>query len=319
MRTKHLPFQLEEKTGGAFVVQGLAGGILLGYIFVMSIPIFYPHPANFEIVFYAYPVMAVTGVLGLIKAIPLGGMYHITGIRMRLPVRILVGTIGSTLFLSIFFYKEFAADPRLLLTVAKWCFLISLPIAMLVGSRVRPWRIFTYWRVTFRENGIKERLSSSGIFALGGVLPLRLLSIGGLSIWILATAAAWSTGVKDLTQFVAFYIVPLTYFAVSAYLTFSSPSQFVLLASGLLLNLLIIYISLVGHGAYPQSTWTTGYTPTALAIADAVFIGAWIAFVITRFVVEPKHFLPAGLGALLKSRIKHNHHCLGSRFVEWRT
>lgn len=55
MRAKHLPFQIEDTTNGTFVVQGLAGGILLGFILVIAVPMAYPHPANFDFVFYAWP------------------------------------------------------------------------------------------------------------------------------------------------------------------------------------------------------------------------------------------------------------------------
>ena len=316
MRANSLPFQLEQNTGGAFALQGLAGGMLLGFILTVALLIAYPHPTNILIVLYIYPIMGFTGLFGLIKSIPLGFMYHVFGIRMRAPVRVAASTITLTLIASYFAYRPFE-DPQTLATIAGFCFLISLPTALLVGSRVRPWEILTYWRVTFTKNGIKESLRSSGILAIGGVLPLRLLSLGGLGIWIVATAASWSNGERDLTKLVLFYVVPLTYFVVSAYLTFNSPSQFVLLAIGLVLNLPISYMSLFGYTIFPEGYWNHE-TPTFLAIADAIFVSAWVAFVATQFVVEPKNFLPAGARGYLKAHDKQDHDCLGSRFLEWR-
>lgn len=317
MRTRSLPFQLEQKTGGAFVVQGLAGGMLTGFLFIVGSMIAFPHPTNIFIVFYMYPIMLATGVCGLIKSLPLGAMHHIWGFRMRAPVRIATGTISLTLFASCFSYQHYDNDPWLLVIIAGSSLLISLPTALLVGSRAQPWKILTYWRVTFPRNGIKERLASSGILAMGGVLPLRLLSLGALGIWIVATAASWPIGEKGLTERVLLFVIPLTYFTVSAYLTFSTPSQFVLLAIGLVINVPITYISLFGYNIFPAGYWTHE-TPTYLGIAYTIFICAWTAFVTTRFVVEPKDFLPAGARAYVKVNNKHDHECLGSRFLEWR-
>ena len=317
MRTKSLPFQLEEATGGAFAVQGLAGGMLLGFISTVALLIAFPHPTNMEIVFLLYPIMVATGLFGLIKSVPFGFMYHVLGIRMRTPVRIAAGTISLTLFASYFSYQQFDNDPWLLPAIAGTCFLISLPTALLVGSRVRPWEILTYWRVTFRTHGIKERLRSKGILAMWGVVPLRLLSLGGLVIWIVATAAVWSLGIKPVTEAVLFYVIPITYFAVTAYLTFSSPSQFVLLALALVVNLPISYMSIFGYTIFPEGYWIHE-TPFFLAVADTIFICAWVGFVIARFVVNPNDFLPPVARGYLKVGNKQHHDCLGSRFLEWR-
>jgi hypothetical protein len=317
MRTKSLPIQLEQDTGGAFVLQGFAGGMLTGFLFIVGTMIAFPHPTNILISWYIYPIMLATGVVGIIKSLPLGLMHHILGFRMRLPVRIATSTIGLTLFASYFAYEHYDNDPWLLAMVAGWSLLISLPTAVLVGSRVRPWEILTYWRVTFRKHGLTERLRSSAILALGGVLPLRLLSLGALGIWIVATAATWPIGEKEFSVRVLLYVVPIAYFAVSAYLTFNSPSQFVLLAIGLLINIPISYISLFGYTIFPEGYWKHE-TPTYLGIAYTIFISAWTAFVTTRFIVEPKDFVPENARANLVAGNQQHHDCLGSGFLEWR-
>lgn len=317
MRTKSLPFQLEQSTGGAFAVQGLAGGMILGFIFTVAMLIAYPDRNNLLIVFYIYPIMAVTGLFGLIKSLPFGAMYHVWGIRMRAPMRIASGTISLTLLASYFSYQQYDDDPWLLPTIAGWCFLLSLPIALLVGSRVRPWEIFTYWRVTFRKHGIKERLRSKGSLAILGVMPLRLLSLGGLGIWIVATAGSWFVDEKDVTESVLFYVVPITYLVMSAYVTFRSPTRFVLLAIGLVANLPISFMCLFGYTIFPEGYWNNE-TPTFLAIADAILICAWVALVTTRFSIKAEHFLPLDARAHSKVGTRHNHDCLGSRFLEWR-
>ena len=199
--------------------------------------------------------------------------------------------------------------------VARLCF--QLPIAFFVGSKLRAWEIFTYWRVTFRQHGIKERLSSSGILAIGGVLPLRLLSISIFGCWTLISAAIWSFGNTDVIEAIAFMLGPIIYLAVSAYLTFSSPGKFVLLAIGLFINLPISYLAFFGHTIFPE--YWTHEVPTFLAIADTVFLAAWLAFVATRFIVNAHDFLPAvRASSNSKVDINQEHNCLGSRFLEWR-
>ena len=316
MRTKSLPFQLERTTGGAFAVQGFAGGMLLGFILMVALLIAFPAPNDRIIFLYIYPIMAVTGFFGLIKSIPFGFMYHVFGIRMRAPVRVAASTVSLTLLTSYFAYRPFE-DPRTLATIAGWCFLISLPTALLVGSRVRPWKILTYWRVTFRKRGIKERLRSSHTLAILGVLPLRVLSLGALGIGIAVTAATWSTGELDFTRRALWLVVPIICFAVSAYVTFSSPSQFVLLALAFVINVPMTYLA-IEHINVPESVWNNSSIPMTLGIAYTSFICAWTAFVATRFVVEPKDFLPADARAYLKVNNKQDHDCLGSRFLEWR-
>jgi hypothetical protein len=85
MRTKSLPFQLEQTSKGTFALQGFAGGMLTAFIFTVAMMIANPHPTNLLIVFYVYPILAIAGVFGLIKSLPLGAMYHILGVRMRAP------------------------------------------------------------------------------------------------------------------------------------------------------------------------------------------------------------------------------------------
>jgi hypothetical protein len=143
------------------------------------------------------------------------------------------------------------------------------------------------------------------------------VSLLALGIGIAATAATWSTGEIDFTHRVLWFVVPSTCFALTAYLTFSSPSQFVLLALAFLINVPMTYLAIV-YVNFPDIVWSTSSIPTTLGIAYTTFICAWTAFVTTRFVVEPNDFLPLDARANFKFNKKHDHDCLGSRFVEWR-
>ena len=317
MRTKSLPFQLEQTTRGAFLLQGLGGGMVMGFVGTLLSMFAFPGNLNFFLLFYVPQIMGVGGVIGLIAATLLWAIYRFTRLPMRLPVRISVSTFASTLLVSFVGYLLEARDPWLLAIFAGWSFVLSLPVALFVGSQLRPWEIFTYWRVTFWQNGIKERLSSSGILAIGGVLPLRLLSLSVFGCWTLFSAAIWSVDKTDVTDAITLMLGPIIYLAMSAYLTFSSPGKFVLLAIGLFINLPISYLVFFGHTIFPE--YWKWEVPTILAIADTIFLSAWVAFVATRFIVNARHFLPE-VRASSNSRVDTNqeHHCLGSRFLEWR-
>ena len=318
MRTKSLPFQLEQTTRGAFLLQGLAGGMLMGFVAMILVMLTFPlNYATFLLVLYTPQVMALGGVIGLVEATILWAMNRLTRLRMRLPLRIAVITVASTLVASFAAYLLGARAPWLLVTFAYWSLVLSLPIALFVGSQLRPWEIFTYWRVTFRERGIKEKLSSSGILAIGGVLPLRLLSISIFGCWTLASVGIWSLGETDVTDAMVFMVGPIVYLAVSAYLTFNSPGKFVLLAIGLMINLPISYLAFFGYTIF-MDNWTPE-TPTILTIVDTIFLSAWLAFVATRFIVNANDFLPAvRASSNSKVDINQEHNCLGSRFLEWR-
>ena len=317
MRTKSLPFQLEQTTRGAFLLQGLGGGMVMAFVGTLLSMLAFPGNHNFFLLFYVPQIMGVGGVIGLIAATLLWAICRFTHLRMILPLRIAVITIAFTLLVSFVGYLLEARDPWLFAIFAGWSLVLSLPIAFFVGSKLRAWEIFTYWRVTFWQHGIKERLSSSGILAIGGVLPLRLLSSSVFVCWTLFSAAVWSSGETDVIEAIAFMLGPIIYLAMSAYLTFSSPGKFVLLAIGLFINLPISYLVFFGHTIFPE--YWKWEVPTILAIADTVFLSAWVAFVATRFIVNARDFLPeVRASSNSKVDINQEHHCLGSRFLEWR-
>ncbi len=312
MRTKNLPFQLEQTVPGAFLIQGFTGGALAGYLFTVFLILINPHPRNIDVAIYLPFVMSVFGVLGLSTAIPVWAIHRLTEIRMRAPVRIVVSTVISTALLSLLFYLAGEITLYVVRGAAISSFLLWLPAALLAGSRVKPWYFFAWWSIAVQQHGFTTRLSSTNVPAIIGVLPLRLLSVLGLAFWIFATAAIWPISKASVTQGILFGLVPIAYFAASTYLTFRSPRKLVLLVLGLLINLPIIYLSFVG----PHLDWNIYWTYQTSAVVVGlctISLLAWTALVATRFLVNLNDFLPSrAFIGLLKQ-----HRCLGSRFTEW--
>lgn len=291
MRTKNLPFQLEQTVPGAFLIQGFTGGAVAGYLFLLFLILLEPHPYSIEAVFYLPFVMGVGGVLGLSTAIPLWAMYRLTGIRMVAPVRIVVSTVISTSLLSLLFYLVGELNLYVVRGAAISSLLLWLPAAVLTGSRVKPWCFFAWWSIAVQQHGFTTRLSSASVPAVVGVLPLRLLSTFGLGFWIFATAAIWPVVETDVRRGILFGLVPIAYFAVSLYLTFRSPGKFALLALGLLINLPITYLSYVGPHIGWNMYWTYN-TSVVVVVLCTISLLAWTALVATRFLVNVNAFLP---------------------------
>ena len=125
MRTKSLPFQLEQTTRGAFLLQGLAGGMLMGFVAHYSRCSPFQGIHNFFLLFYVPQIMGVGGVIGLVKATLLWAIYRFTRLRMILPLRIAVSTIAFTLLVSFVGYLLEARDPWLFAIFAGCSFVLS--------------------------------------------------------------------------------------------------------------------------------------------------------------------------------------------------
>ena len=292
MNTRSLPFELEQTARGTFLLQALAGGMLVGFLFMEFMVLrSSPGPYFFLLIPYLAIVIAASGVLGVLVGIPLWAMYRLTKIRMTAPVRIAITSISLTLLVSLLQYL-FTPTYLLSVVVIPICLLISLPVALLVGSRVQPGLFFTFWSIELHQNGLRRRSRLTDIGLITGVLPLRLLSAIGLICSLFAAAAVLPV-LPRMDQSVADEVLfgpgALVYFVLTIYLTFRSPGESVLLAIGLLINVPVVLLIL---------RYFTGYSGTSvvgdpLGVIVCMFLLAlWAIFIVTRFVVEPDDFLP---------------------------
>jgi hypothetical protein len=318
MRTRSVPFQLEQTVPGAFLLQGLTGGTLVGFTCMLLLE--FQTDRIFEhllIVLYNPVVMIIGATFGFLLAVPLWVTYRLTGMRIKTPVRVVVSGIGLSLPVSFLIYKlDGKFEPRTQAIAAGVSFLISFPTALLVGSRVKAWFLFTFWSIAARRLESKKRVRGAAIFAVGGVLPLRLLSGSALVFWILSSARTWPASERDLKQGLIFGLIPIMYLALSVYLTFRSPRKFVLLAIGLAINIPIIYLSFFEAGLYPETY--PGDTHYVAILTTTIFLYAWAAFIAIRFAADAENSFPTtAVCAPLHGDNAPKHHCLGSRFLEW--
>ena len=319
MRTKHVPFQLDDTIPGAVLVQGFAGGMLAGLIYLSAIA--YGRAAiPFVVLAAAMPiVMLGGGMIGIIKATLIYAFYRFTGSKLSAAARVFISSV-VTLVLAVMLGLQigFTNENQFLFWVAL-VVVSGLPTALLVGSGMKPWRLVTF-------DGIEGDLWKTRLQRIGaklGALPLRLLSIISLLLFLLGIPFLWEGSDKPLSIFVAALLPPVLYLAVSAYLTFKSPSKLVLLGIGLALNTPLVQLNFfvwrrnqpLDDQLLPAQYWIGGHALDG-GIFCKTFVLAWAVFLIVRLTMRFRKFSP--LPALLaRPNTETGHQCLGSRFHEW--
>jgi hypothetical protein len=230
--------------------------------------------------------------------------YRLTKVQPRHAVRIIVASLATGLFAFATGYQFGTRRPN---DMAAWMIVLvlgGLPTAILIGSSVKPWELFTFGSI----GGEKRR----SVLGTVGTLPLRLMSLFGLALWILfylTQHLKWTVGN------VAILLVPIAYLSFSAFVTFRSPGKSILLASGLIVNLVIACFSIL---AYLNHPYADAVPPSLRSLIDiwAVFLMAWGVFLATRLRVRT-YRISVISDELLKAHNKRDHECLGSRFFEW--
>ena len=314
MNTQRGSFQLERTVPGAFLLQGLTGGALGAFVYLTLLCLYIGvDESNSErigmlFLFTLVCMCLVGGTLGLIKAMIMWGIYRVTGFQMTALVRVAMTMLIGILFTVIL------SDHSLTLSYASslvrplsvvW--LTTLPTALLVGSRVKPWALFTFGSIAVHHG----RASSKSLLAILGTLPLRFLSLTALGIWILTFAGSWTENQRPTVEFVLMFLIPASYFALSAYLTFRSPRKEFLLVIAPLVNAPVVYLAVVSYANYPTAYWFAGLLLVFCAICS-MFLLAWALFLFARLTARTHVEVPH-----VMSLSQPEHHCLGSRFLEW--
>lgn len=312
MRTKS--FQLEQTVPGSFFFQGLVGGTLSGFIFVLLVAVLVqenPHPGWIIPLTPVYMMMGA--VVGAVKATSIWGAYRITGLQIPVRARVVFMTICIALLSGFIYYKT--ADPNnvdFAIGVGIGWFAV-LPVALLVGSPVKPWEFFTFGSIA-TSNG--KRIGSRSVLATLGTLPLRLLSIYASVVWILTFVCnryIKSTVIGDDVLFP----VPLVYLLVSTYLTFRSPRKPFLLVIGILLNVPAAFLFYSSYQINFKDDWWGEEIPW-LVNMSGMFLTAWVIFLVARLCVGLRtRTVPVRAPIVFYPQKESDHHCLGSRFSEW--
>jgi hypothetical protein len=308
MRTRNLSFQLEKKLPGIFLLQGCFGGMAGGLVYTAAICLSVPRFEFMDAVVIAAYLVIAGSVAGLCKSIIMWAPYILTKVQIRPTARVLITSIGSgvvALLLALKFGYGFERPND----TAKWVLALiagGLPTAILVGSRVKPWELFTFGSIAVGDSLTGGRVGSKSVLATLATLPLRLLSLLCLALWILAGACEYDPNQGVIGPAIVFFI-PFIYLLYTAYVTFKSPHRVLLLVSCIALNLPVGLITCYAYIIAPGSYLFTEALPYVCGIGSA-FLIAWAIFLVARLNVPiPK----------IIANSDSDHHCLGSRFMEW--
>lgn len=308
MRTKHLSFQLEKDIPGLFILQGASAGMVAGLIYAAAMCLWHEHFEFTRALFISPYLFFVASFAGVFKSILMWVPYRLTKIKVRPAIRVMLTSIGTGVLAFVLAYKFGYGFERPTDTAAWVVTMLAggLPTAMLVGSRVKPWEIFTFGSIAVGDSRTGGRVGSKSVLATLATLPLRLLSLLCLALWILAGACEYDPNQGVIRPAIVFFI-PFIYLLYSAYVTFKSPHRVLLLVSCIALNLPVGFITCYAYIIAPGSYLFTEALPYVCGIGSA-FLIAWAIFLVARLNVPIPKIIATS---------DSDHHCLGSRFMEW--
>jgi hypothetical protein len=284
MIRKDSSFAVEEFIPGTFALQGVFGGLVGALVWVWGLILWSGKPDFMEMVSIIPQTMFVGAIFGAILATIIwlthSGTDLRTGAGMR--VALMINIVGAVaIVLSKF--PELMSDgyfPTWVMVSLVSC----LPVALLVGSRVKPWELFTFGSVAVLRKSVQTRVGSQNGWATLGTLPLRFLSIVMLAVWILKFSCErkFDAGV---IRGALMFIAPMVYPAISAYVTFRSPRKFILLMIGIAINLPQGLISTAAFANSSNTSWVS-QLPANVNFVCLAFTVAWTLFLIARLSVK---------------------------------
>jgi hypothetical protein len=272
---------LENKSIGAFFAQGSFGGAIGGFLFTVFSVLYLPNFYNFLLAFIlpiplAYGIV-IGGLTGM--AVWLGGV--LLRRRNGFLLRVFLA-IASQFFVFVVFSVLQGSFPKgELLGLGLVCICLSaLPVGLVAGSDVSPWRLIFFGFAPIPRNA---RRSNRVLFSLSAGLLLRLASVFGLLqslFWLALWASYLRIGplTSPLHEDLFFLTIPFLYFGLSAYASFGFPRKSVLFALAALLNLpLLVWLF---------NSYSAG-TPNYLAPFALLCVCLWLAHTIGRL-IDPR-------------------------------
>lgn len=330
MKRTNGPFQLEQTVPGAFFFQGLAGGILAGFILIVAVTLSDDNPHWNWLIFFTPFYMVMVGTIGVLQATLIWGTHRLTRIQIRVPARVAITIFCVGLITFLIALKQEDVNKMNFAIGGGVAFLAFLPVALLVGSNIKPWELFTFGSIATGENA--NRSGSKSVLATFGTLPLRFMSILALFFWILTNACERvQTDVYDVRWGRAYAFppidismalilgIPVIYLLFSIYVSFRSPRKLVLLIIGLAINIPLVFIAFYPYVTYFEGNW---WSEAFYMIKRSCiwFLIAWGLFLAARLSVRLNKFVEEDPVNALQSELRNqNHHCLGARFLEWQS
>ena len=284
MKQADSSFELEKLVPGTFVLQGILGGMLGGFVWVWALILWSTKPDYVEMVSIIPQTVFVGAISGAILATVLwvthSGSDLRTGAGMR--VVLMVNILGVTALL-VGRFSELITD-RHFPTWVTIAWVSALPTTLLVGSRVKPWALFTFGSITGFRKKVQTRIGSTNVWATLATLPLRFLSLTVLVVWIMKFSCEQKLD-ADVTSAVVLFLTPIVYPALSAYVTFRSPRKLTLLMMAIAINLPHGPISAAAFPSSSNISWLEQLpqNPNFICLAFTV---AWALFLIARLSVR---------------------------------
>ena len=304
MRTKHLSFQLEETIPGTFLAQGWLGGILTGFVYTVVTCLSMPRAEIIEVakVFTGFLVLGT--IIGVLKSVIMWMPYRVFKIQVRAVTRVtMASTVTVLLALSLALLDGHFKRDDYINWLLTWL-MGGLPTAILIGSSIKPWDLFTFGSIAGRRR--------RSVLRTFGTLPLRFLSLLTLAAATFGFACQVQREIPPLKLTLRFSSFAL-YLLFSAYLTFRSPRKEILWIAGLVANISVVLVGYFVFGIRADEV------PFYIGVLGASLVVAWAFFLVARLTVPigNEAFLNT-LSNISQSQIdQRDHHCLGSRFVEW--
>jgi len=316
MNNKPRAFQLEKSVPGTFLMQGALGGVLGGYVGALIGAIAWRETDFAGTLELTNLTVFYGAFIGVIKATLMWGVVRVTGIQYRAFTRVAASSILASLIIAALGW-QFDFDEDFLPGCLIGSLSVGIPVALLVGSRVKPWEIFTFGSIAGAT--LNKQSTAGNIFRTLLTLPLRFMSIGAIALLLLfATPKIEVYDIDRLLLVTLFLTILLFYPLFSAYLTFRSPGKIALFVLGVLSNFPVILLGVACYRDYVRSPrWGE---PLVNVVVCSSFIAAWAIFLVAR--LSAKTTAPPSLHIVDRKSIEYaknlDHECLGSRFADWR-
>jgi len=225
-----------EKNFVAFLGQGIAGYVIATYVIAIGVMFYSPGSGNLFLVMLLPVQIVVAGIVGPITGAAVWLVAWLLKRRLNILARAAVGIVLATFFPAAIVLHE-GWEWEVLAVMFGWGLLLSLPSALMAGSRFHPLR-----RMILGWSPTKALDDFGSGFAFFPGLLLRILGWFGLMAsllflaWVVSSRMPWSDASFDESYFLI-GIVATLYFAASILgsLT-SSPQKLLVLASALIVN-----------------------------------------------------------------------------------
>ena len=316
MYRKHVAFQLEKTVPGTFLMQGLLGGVMGGFVAAIIAAMAWKEDSFVMTLDLASLALFTGGIVGMIKATLMRGLVLLTGIQYRASTRV-TATIILAFLSFVVAGRQANFEDTFLRGCLIWALAVGIPVALLVGSRVKPWELFTFGSMAAGE--VDQRSGSRSVLATLGTLPLRFLSITASALLALYGASKF-TAVHNLDEvlLVTLFLSTVGFYPLfSAYISFRSPRKIVLFVLGVVINFPITLLGLLAFREYLKGRPST--EPFMFTVLFGSFILAWVIFLIARLSAKlsPAPSLSISSNKSIAAAPNMGHECLGSRFAEW--